>query len=258
MKHLILIIVSIFLFANSNAQTLEQNIQEIRTQFKFVNSQKDFKKVYLENEEFADEVPSEGCGLDAYYKNGQVYKIIESDAVSTAVYTTEYYLKDNKLIFVYRKEQHFSLNPETGHYSNLETTYEERVYYKDGKIIRHLKKGSPVSDENIDYKKLFNDYLKYINTKIKYEKQFNLLQGTWTNTDDIDDWFEVRGMSGEQYNRSDYINTFRLWFDGQYLWFHNTTPGAEDVKYKISELSENKLKMQNTSDGEVFSYEKNK
>jgi len=258
MKTILSLFLSIFLFGNIFSQTTEQNIQEIRTQFKLVNSQKDFKKVYLENEEFTDQIPSEGCGLDAYYKNGQVYKIIESDAVSNAVYTTEYYLKDNKLIFVYRKEQHFSINPETGDYSNLETTYEERVYYKNGEIIRHLKKGSPVSDENIGYKKLFNDYLKYINTKIKYEKQLNLLQGTWINTDDIDDWFEIRGMSGEQYNRSDYINTFRLWFDGRYLWFHTTSYPEEDRKYEVLELTNKKLEMQDRLSGEVFFYEKNK
>ncbi len=255
MKVLIPFLLSIFSVVNINAQTLEQNIQEIRTQFKFVNSQKDFKKVFFENEEFSDNVPSEGCGLEAYYKNGNLYKLIESDAVSTALYTTEYYLKNNQLIFVYRKEVEFTKIP-GNEVVDTETIYEERTYYKNGEIIRHLEKGMSVLDKPLDYLELSEEYKKYYNTKLTYEKQYNILQGTWINSADIDDWFEIMGLRTEHYNQSDYVKTSRVWFDGQYLWFHTTSYPEEDQKYELLTLNDKKMEVQDRLSGEVLVFEK--
>ncbi len=256
MKSLFLFLFITVVFLNSDAQTLEQNIQEIRTQFKFINSQKDFQKVVFENEEFTDEVPSEGCGLEVYYKNGNLYKMIESDAASVNLYTTEYYFKNNQLIFVYRKEDEFTKIP-GGKVVDTETIYEERTYYKNGNIIRHLEKGMSVLDKPLDYLELSEEYKKYYETKVKYEKLYNLLQGTWINSDDIDDWFEITGNKGVQYDRDNYVSTFRFWFNGRYIWFHYTDKN-EDVKFEILELTDKSFQVQNRLTGEVLFYEKNK
>jgi len=257
MKTLLTLIFTFFILGNAVSQTLEQNIQEIRTQFKWVNSQKDFSKVILENEEFTDNIPSEGCGLEGFYKNGTLYKIVESDAVSTAVYTTEYYLKNNLLIFVFRKEAEFTRIPETGNITGSETTYEERVYYKNGKIIRHLEKGESVLDKNLDFKKLLKNYKLLLNTKIKHEKEYNLLQGTWIKVNDIDDWFIISGLKRDQYFMADYSDTYRFWIDEQYLYFHFAMQET-DFKYKILQLTDDNLKIQNIESGKIEVYEKNK
>ncbi|NOZ35205.1 MAG: hypothetical protein GXO80_07900 [Chlorobi bacterium] len=255
MKQLFLIIVSIFLFTNSNAQTLEQNIQEIRTQFNRVNSQKDFKKVYLENEEFTDLIPSEGCGLDAYYKNGQIYKIVESDAVSQAVYVNEYYLKNNELIFVYRTETSYEPPAEEGGNLKKNTFYQERVYYKNGRIIRHLEKGTSVLNTNLDFQKMFKEYMPYLNTKIKFEKQYDSLQGNWLNINDKKDFFEIKGLIYQKYDE-DFIPVIsRFSFDGTYLQVHNTETNA-DYKYKILKFTDDKLEMKNTASGKIIIYER--
>jgi len=253
MKKLIFVFVITFLGGNVFSQNIKQNIQEIREQFKWTNSQKDFTKVILENEEFTDNIPSEGCGLEGYYKNGELYKIVQSNAVSNAVYTTEYYLKNSKLIFVFRKEVQFDADENF----KDKTTYEERVYYKNGEIIRHLEKKTSVLSKNLDYKVLFNNYKQLLDTKAKYEKEYNLLQGTWIKENDIDDWFIISGLKRDQYFMADFSETYRFWIDGQYIYFHSVAQ-EQDFKYKILELTDNHLKTQSFVTKKIDLYKKNK
>ncbi len=256
MKNLMIVLSVILLSYNSYAQTLSQNIQEIRKQFKWINSQKDFEKVYFENDEFTDQLTSEGGQLDVFFKNNNIYKIVENFGASTQVYTTEYYLKNNRLIFVYSKETRFLTIPETGEQTKPEVYYEGRVYYKDGKIIRQLKKGESAIDKPIDYQERYNTYKKLIDTKIKYPKRYAYLQGIWINADDIDDWFEVVGIKATHYNQADYYKTSRIWFDGRFLWFHNTEYKEEDKKYEVLNWTNKILEMQDRLTGEVLAYRK--
>ena len=256
MKNLIIALSVILLNVNTHAQTLLQNIQEIRKQFKWINSQKDFEKVYFENDEFTDQLTSEGGQMDVFYKNGNVYKIVENFATSGQVYSNEYYMKNNRLIFVYHKETRFLPNPETGEQTKPEVYFEGRIYYKDGKIIRHLKKGKSAIEKPIDYQKQYKAYKKLIDTKIKYPKRYKCLQGIWINADDIDDWFEVVGLKATHYNQADYYKTSRIWFDGRFLWFHNTEYKEVGGKYEVLTWTNKILEMQNRLTGEVVVYRK--
>ena len=257
MKTFASFLLSILFVVNLGAQTLKQNIQEIRTQFKWINSQKDFEKVVFENTEFAEQPPSEGCGLEVYYKGDNLYKMIESDIASTSIYTTEFYFKNNKLIFVYRKEEDFVRIPGSGH-SDTEIYYEERVYYKNDTIIRHLEDGLSVLDKPLDYQELSKEYVKYFTTKVIYEKQYNMLQGTWIPEDENDDdWFEIIGLRTDYYNRDNPYKEARMWFDGRYLWFHTTSYPEEDRKWEVLELTDKKLKVQDRLTGAVITYNKN-
>jgi len=171
--------------------------------------------------------------------------------VSTALYTNEYYLKNNKLIFVFRKEVKFEVE------ENFEnkTTYEERVYYKNGKTIRHLEKMKSVLSKNLDYKKKFNKLKLLLDIKVKHESDYNLLQGTWRNIDDNDDWYTIKGLRKDQYYKADIQDVCRFWFEEKYFYYHcieeNTT-----IKYKILKLTNNRLKMQNKFEGNIEIYEK--
>ncbi len=258
MKKTFIIFLAVFLSGNIFSQTNKKDIDVIRTQFKFINSQKNLKKIYLENEEFTDDIPSEGCGLEGYYLNGELLKAVEQDAVSTGLYTSEYYLKDGKLIFVYRYEKEFLRNPETGEFTDSKKTYEERVYYKNGKIIRHLEKGKSLLKNTPDYQKLFSDYRKYLDTKVKYKKQYDLLQGLWINTDNNDDSFEISGTKTLLFDAPELSNPFRFWIEegGRYIFFHYTNTN-EDVKFEILELTDKSFQIQNRLTGEVLTYEKN-
>lgn len=258
MKNIFTIILAVFLTGNLFSQTLEQNIQEIRKQFNWINNQKDFEKIYLENEEFTDQVPSEGASLECFYKNQILYKVNEMYAVSNAVYTNSYYLKNNKLIFVYRTEKSYTPSEDHSEKIKLKTDYEERVYYKKGKIIRHLEKGKSYLQKNTDFQAELSKLRLLSDSKIKFKKRYNLLQGSWTNADDIDDWFEIKGLTKTQYFGQDYGNTYRMWLDNRYLWFHNTeNPNTEDLKYEILELTDKKLEIQNRLSGDVLMFNKN-
>jgi len=253
MKNIISILTFFLFIGTLYSQNLEQNIQEIRKQFRYINSQKDLKSVILENQEFTDFIPSEGAGLDGYYRNDTLYKIVENEAVSNAVYTNEYYLKNDQLIFVYRTEKSLIFHDDGT--TSAETNYEERVYYKNGKIIRHLKKGPSVLKEDIDFQKQFKDYFLLLNTEIKYKAQFDKLQGSWSNVDDIDDWFEIKGLLQTQYDRDAIIGDYRFWINGRYLYFRSAAD-KQINKFELLELTDKKLEMQNRASGEVFIYEK--
>ncbi len=257
MKRIVFFIILSFFTKFLTAQNIKQDIAEIKAQFKWINNQKDFQSVYFENDEFTDQIPSEGCELSVFYKNDTIYKIIQKDAVSYAVFTTEFYLKNNHVIFVYRKEENFRISPDDESDIKFETKYEERVYFKNKKIIRHLEKGTSVLGNNLDYQKLFAEYKPLIDTKIIYGKQYNLLQGTWKNDDNDKDWFIIKGLAKQQYNDSDFVTYYRLWFDGRYLWLHNTeNPDDGDSKFEILLLNDKKLEMQDRLSGEVLFYSK--
>ena len=255
MKTLLILFLATTFSFNAYAQSIQGDIEEIRKQFKWINSQKDFEKFYFENDEFTDQTPSEGCEMEIYYKKGNIYKIIESCGGANRIYTTEFYLKNNKLIFVYANESEYT-RIGNGNVTDPEVYYENRIYYKDGKIIRHLEKGASTIDKPIDYQKLYNEYQKTINTKVRYEKQYNLLQGTWINTDDIDDWFHITGLKAIHYNKENYRKTSRIWLDGRYLWMHNTEYKEEDGKFEVLELTAEKLELQNKLSGELLVYKK--
>ncbi|HHB51990.1 MAG TPA: hypothetical protein ENK75_02940, partial [Saprospiraceae bacterium] len=131
MKRIVFFIILSFFTKFLTAQNIKQDIAEIKAQFKWINNQKDFQSVYFENDEFTDQIPSEGCELSVFYKNDTIYKIIQKDAVSYAVFTTEFYLKNNHVIFVYRKEENFRISPDDESDIKFKTKYEERVYFKN-------------------------------------------------------------------------------------------------------------------------------
>ncbi|HEB62794.1 MAG TPA: hypothetical protein ENI82_06550, partial [Bacteroidetes bacterium] len=73
MKRILFLIILIPFTSILSAQNIKQDINEIRAQFKWINSQKDFQKTYFENDEFTDLIPSEGCQLDVFYKDTNIY-----------------------------------------------------------------------------------------------------------------------------------------------------------------------------------------
>ncbi len=257
MKTVVNFIIVFFIITNIQAQDIKQDIQEIRDQFKWVNQQKDFKTIVLENQEFTDDVPSEGCGLTAFYKNGKFYKIIQEDMVSNASYVTEYYLKNGKLIFVYKKENQYIMPDDEQGDIKTKVTYEERVYYKNEKIIRHLEKGKSVSNKKQNYQDLYKSYLPLLNTRLKYRDKYFLLQGMWVNDESKNDNFEITGLQAFVYGADDIPVIYRIYYDGRYLWLHNTEQGnTNDVKYEVLELSDNKMQVQDRLSGEVKFYDK--
>ncbi len=256
MKKQLLLIISLLLFQGLYSQNIENSIQEIRKHFKWINNQK-LEKFSLENEEFTDDIASEGSGLDIYFKNDTTYKLVQSDITSTNVFTTEYYVYNDKLFFVFYKEEAFTRNPNTFEIDGSKVDFEERTYFDKDSIIRHLTKGESVVKNQQDFEQQFDALYKYAKFKVKHLAMIQKLEGVWVNKEDKNDNFEISGLKALRYNSEQVPTTYRMYFDGRYLWFHNTEDNeANDFKYELLELTKDKLEVQDRLNGEYKVYEK--
>ncbi len=233
-----------------SAQSASPFIEEIRAQFKWINNQHDFDTIALYADEFTDETPDDGAELKGFYKGDTLHKITEIYGVSFAQYRTEYYFKDNELIFVYYTEESFMEE------ANL-PKYEERVYYHRHEIIRHLKKNSPLSGMTRDFQKDLQDLRPMLDARRRYAKRYVLLEGLWKNADNEEDWFESQGVRGNWFSGSDYKFSFRILMGERYFFLHNLDKN-EDIKYELLNLNADSLEIQNRLTGEYLLFEKNR
>lgn len=136
MKNLTLII----LLAITNilcGQTQEEKIKSIKEKVEKINQDSSYNIKILRNEDFLDQMTDGGAELKGYRKNGKTYKIVESVGLSYCVRNFEYYLSDEKLIFVYENEQDFPYIDSIARldYTRLELNFEGRYYFDNEKFI---------------------------------------------------------------------------------------------------------------------------
>ena len=126
------------------AQSGNNKINEIRKTVVQINNDSGYSIRKLENEEFLEQMTDNGGELTGYFKNGKLVKIIEWIGLSSCVNITEYYLQDNKLIFVFTKgsESPYIDSLETFDHSRLIKTMECRFYYNNNKLIKTILKGA--------------------------------------------------------------------------------------------------------------------
>ncbi len=261
MKKLILLITIITISGNIFSQNTKEAINEIRQQYKWINSQKDFKSVSLNNLDFLEHPSDNGATLTGFYKNNTLYKIIETIGISYAVYVNEYYLKNNELIFVYAIEKQYKQKVDkngkvTGEldYTSTDLKYEHRLYYKNGKQIRELKTGTKISGNNIEFPSHFANLKSLLDNKYKYQKEYKLLQGTWTSKDDASNTMEIDGLIKTEYSGNEYIDEAKIKIDGKYLFFY--TFDDDTYKYEILELTDKTLKLIYLARGNTLVYYK--
>lgn len=146
---LLLIIANFLLFSTLLAQNKEASIKEIRQVVQNINNNKNLKKIVLRNDEFLkDAVPDGGGELTGYFKNGELVKINESIGFSNGISNTEFYLKNNKLIFAYALGKHFSINQKTLsiNYNKLNTIFKRRYYFDNDELLHAINEGLMGSD----------------------------------------------------------------------------------------------------------------
>lgn len=129
-RALLVLALLINLASNINAQqkTPDAAIEEIRTAFKDINSNKTYKV-----EKYTYEAA--GCAddgrLEYYLDKQQIVKIKESGSIGDGGWDTEYYYRDGNLIFIFES---LIGGPANGPIQKSEY----RVYVKDGKVIRFM------------------------------------------------------------------------------------------------------------------------
>jgi len=109
-------------------KTPDAAIEEIRTAFKEINSNKTYKM-----ERYTYEIA--GCvddgSLEYYLDKQQIVKIKESGLIGDGGWDTEYYYRNGNLIFIFES---LIGGPAEGKVQKSEY----RIYVKDGKVIRFM------------------------------------------------------------------------------------------------------------------------
>lgn len=110
-------------------KTPDAAIEEIRTAFKEINSNKTYKM-----ERYTYEIA--GCvedgSLEYYLDKQQIVKIKETGLIGDGGWDTEYYYRNGNLIFIFE-----SLI--VGPFNGKSEQREYRVYVKDGRVIRFME-----------------------------------------------------------------------------------------------------------------------
>ncbi len=256
----ILVISGNLLFSQSEKQSIEQ----IRNHFKWINQQQDFVIAELNNLDYLKHTPDNGAQIKGYFKNDTLYKLVEWIGLSEEAIVTEYYLWNEKLIFVYKVgKQYRTMYDDQGNmigydYSKLDIKYEIRYYFEDGKEIKRLSKGERLTgnsrDENFDSN--LQSYLPLLKNKLKYQKEYDQLQGLWISTTDSLSVIEFDGLSKIEYYEEEFMDQSKIKIEDKYLycWILGEN---EKYKYEIMNMTDRNLTLLYLPVGRLLTYEKN-
>ena len=119
-------------------------IAEIRKSVERINRDSGYVIKKVDGETFLDQASDNGGQLTAYFRNGQLVKMIEWVGLSSCVDIIEYYLQDDKLIFTYTSgsEAPYVDSLQSFDQGKLNKTMECRFYFDNGIIIKSILKGS--------------------------------------------------------------------------------------------------------------------
>lgn len=160
-KTLIIFVVSLFALsgwasvagpASANSPQEKDRISSIRARYAAIN--KNLAKYKVVKKELSG-FSTEGGELTAYFDGPQIVKIATTNNGETNSFFEEFYYSDEKLIFVYRKQEIYD-EP----MSKVVKTKENRFYFGDGKLIRWVnEKGKQVGAGDSQYAEMRVHYL---------------------------------------------------------------------------------------------------
>ncbi|HZG51158.1 MAG TPA: hypothetical protein VEZ40_03385 [Pyrinomonadaceae bacterium] len=129
-------------------------ISSIRQRYAIINrSLGKYRRVKKELSGFS----TEGGELVAYFDGKVVMKIATINLGETGRSFEDFYYWDEKLIFVFRKEDTYT-EPFSG---KVARSTENRFYFSDGKLIRWIdEKARPVAPGGSEYREKQNNYLR--------------------------------------------------------------------------------------------------
>jgi hypothetical protein len=136
--------------------SLDEKVAFIKDKFQRINAEKNYTTKIISDE---DEYSSEDATF--FYKNSDLNKISYTLGGDAEIQNTEYYIWNNKLIFVYFKRD-YNNGPEN------RFTQEQRVYYCNEKPIKYISDKdvmNSVETQNTGngYFNAYSDLIKQIN-----------------------------------------------------------------------------------------------
>ena len=151
-KHLLILLLLSFIIGFS------QNLDLIKKEVEKINNTKNFKIKTIPNDYFVDiknEATDNGQKLKGYYDKNHLNKIIYFVGLSAWNIVTEYYYKDNQLIFVLNSK--YQSVSENGFLEKPKLLYRNRYYFKNNKLIKKIEEET---SETFDFIKLSNKLKK--------------------------------------------------------------------------------------------------
>ena len=144
LKNITFFLVAVLIANVSFAQSKADIIKSIKKEFKDINDDNSYTKVVLENEEFMEQMTDRGGSLTGYYKEGKLYKIVEWIGISNGIYISEYYFKEEQLIFVYKafKTVVYDIKKGEVDYDQTGVKFEGRYYFSDKTLIDSATSGT--------------------------------------------------------------------------------------------------------------------
>lgn len=165
---IIAVLLSLISFGNSN---IESKIAQIRKDYKSTNDIKNYIVKEIED----DEQSIEGGVIRYYFQNGIVKKIITEYFGETWRGTTEYYVKNGKVYFIFDKAEKYNVpyyvdskwykeneikNGEV--FDKRKSKFSEKRYYFDEneKLIRYVGENKKIVENGQKLKEIEKDILK--------------------------------------------------------------------------------------------------
>lgn len=84
--------------------------------------------------------------LKKYYRGDDLVKMAFTSGGDHGVATDYFYFKNGKLYFIYQEQGSWSFDPNGPEGTTIDTAREQRIYYHDDKVVRHLVKEASSRD----------------------------------------------------------------------------------------------------------------
>ena len=170
-KYFTLLLVTLLLSFSNTAFSQNKNaiIEQIKKEFAHINTDTGLKKVLLVEDEFKTGT-DRGGELTGYLKNKQIVKIRAWIGISNGFYITEYFLKNNELIFVYKIFNTYMYDEKQNKFdeSIVDRKFEGRYYFNNKKLIDKIAIGdAQTNTDEASLLKEANEYMSLLNKKHK-------------------------------------------------------------------------------------------
>lgn len=137
-----LALVALILTPIVRADWVEDVVKQIRADYNATESARLTKRTIQ-----FDDGP-EVAELTKHYRGDEVVKLVFSSGSDHGAATDYYYFKNGQLYFIYQTAGSWSFDPNGPEGTTIDTGREQRIYFHDNKVIRHLVKEVSSRDAN--------------------------------------------------------------------------------------------------------------
>ncbi|MCB9195086.1 MAG: hypothetical protein H6600_09510 [Flavobacteriales bacterium] len=149
-----ILVLNLFLFSFAINITIGQQllIDRIDKDVQRINKDSSYHIKTLNNDQFLDHTTDNGAVLMGSFQNDTVVKINCKIGLSYAIQSTEYYFKDDLLIFVYEKEETFHFSDSLGKfiYDSVDTNFEGQYYFYNEVLLKTVTQGERTFSDDLD------------------------------------------------------------------------------------------------------------